>query len=753
MNAPFDKHVSTEAELRERIRKLEKINSALMGRVERSMDISGTGFSLFQTAILLEDKVKTRTRDLESTLDDLSDAYARLQEARDEAETAKQNLTAAIEAVSEGFALFDDGERLVMCNAPFRALMPDIAELLVPGIKFSALAELFASSRYLVIDSRQTRSGWKNRRIELFRKPTASFIQQFLGDRWIQVSNKRTVAGATVVFQTDITDTVRSERIRHERQLDEQSKILQATIDHLPQGICMFSPDLRLRAWNSRFIELLSLPVRQVIPNAGFERLFETLKRSAFTIAPDTLALIEGWIASPSGVGLSNVEILRSDGLILSLNTNVMPDGGIVASFADVTQERLATIALREAKEHLEQRVEERTAELKREVIERRAIETELIKAKNAAEEANKGKTRFLAAASHDLLQPLNAARLFLTLLSDAGLDHRQSRLAERADNAFASVEQLLESLLDISRFDSGGVSANIATVSLTGLFETLAAEFQPLADQKGLDLVCVKSSLHALSDHGLLRRIVQNLLANAIRYTDEGRVLLGARRIGETVRIEVWDTGRGIPADKTQVIFEEFRRLHKESNGGTKSMGLGLAIVDRISRLLGHEIGVRSWPGKGSCFSISLPRAPAGLSAPQRRKQNARPSFDLNGITAIVIENDLPILEGMIELLQSRGMRAIPTVSADEAMEALESIGKTPELVVADYHLDVGTGLDAIMRLREACSHAIPAIVITADHTAEVEAGIARQNITLLHKPIRAASLFDKIDRLSAHW
>jgi PAS domain-containing protein len=254
----------------ERLRKLEKINRALMSRVERSTDFSGNGYSLFQTAILLEGQVSARTSDLKRTLEDLSDAYARLEDARDDAETAKQNLTSAIEAVSEGFALFDDAEELVMCNTPFRALLPDIEAKLMPGTPFPRIAELFSQSRHLVLDQHRTPDTWRKARIELFRKPNAAFIQKLSGDRWIQVSNKKTDAGATVVFQTDITDIVRGERLRRERELDEQSQVLQATLDHLPQGIAMFSKDLRLKAWNHRFIDLLSLPLRLVAPFAGF---------------------------------------------------------------------------------------------------------------------------------------------------------------------------------------------------------------------------------------------------------------------------------------------------------------------------------------------------------------------------------------------------------------------------------------------------------------------------------------------------
>jgi signal transduction histidine kinase/CheY-like chemotaxis protein len=752
MSVPYDPPEEDATALRERIARLEKINQALMGRVERSMDFSGTGFSLFQTAVLLEDQVKTRTRDLATTLSDLSDAYARLKDVRDEAETAKQNLTNAIEAVSEGFALFDDHERLVLCNAPFRALMPGISSSLVPGLSFTDMAKLFSMSEHIVRPSGQSPWGWAARRIALFRKRHASFIQQFAGDRWIQVSNKKTTGGGTVIFQTDITDIVRNERVRREKELDEQSRILQATIDHLPQGICMISRDLRLRAWNNRFLELLALPLRQVVAHAGFLRVLETASAGAFPGDQEGLATFRHWLTHPTQDGLAGIDLVRADGVNLTLNATLMPDGGMVASFADVTLERRATSALQEAKETLEQRVEERTSALSKEVLERRAIEAELITARDAAEDAVKGKTRFLAAASHDLLQPLNAARLFLSLLSEADLNVRQQRLAERADSAFASVEQLLEALLDISRMDAGGVETRIGPVALAPLLARLASEFQPLADQKGLSLRVVESVLTAESDERLLRRLVQNLLSNAVRYTDAGGVLLGARRRGNSVVIEVWDTGPGIPADKLPLIFEEFRRLNAETSGTPRGMGLGLAIVDRVARLLGHDVMVKSVPGRGSRFSLRLPLA-AGTPAPAEMPVPIpRHAVDLRNVTAIVIENDLGILEGMVELLSTRGVRAVPAISAGEALEAVASLGKTPDVLVADYHLDEGTGLEAIRLIRHGLGHAVPAVIVTADHSAAVERGILDEAIVLLHKPVKTSHLFTELERLVSH-
>jgi two-component system, sensor histidine kinase len=313
-------------------------------------------------------------------------------------------------------------------------------------------------------------------------------------------------------------------------------------------------------------------------------------------------------------------------------------------------------------------------------------------------------------------------------------------------------VEQLLESILDISRIDSGSVAANVTSVSLNELFATLGAEFQPIAEKKSLTLVSVQSRRFVRSDPGLLRRVVQNLMANAIRYTESGRVLLGARRCGDNVRIEVWDTGMGIPAGKTKEVFEEFRRLNKDAPTGSKAMGLGLAIVERISKLLGHEITVRSWPGKGSCFSITVPLTQSQEKPAQIQAAANRAPSDLRGMTAIIIENDLQILEGMVELLEARGVKAIPTVSADEALDALESIGAAPDVIVADYHLDDGTGLEAIKQLRAACGQPVPAIIVTADHTAEVETQIAAERVTLFYKPIRHTQFIELLDGLRAN-
>lgn len=741
-------HLPAEvADAREQIRKLEKINRALMARVEKSMDFSGGAFSLFQTAILLDDKVKARTTDLELTLANLSEAYSSLRGARDEAETAKQNLTAAIDAVSEGFALFDSDERLVMCNAPFQELMTDVSEHLRPGARFENIAHSFSRSLQLILAMGQSQDSWKAQRITHFRAPYATFTQSFSGDRWVQVSNKKMASGATVIFQTDITDMIRNERVRHERELDEQSKLLQATIDHMPQGISMFSDGRVLRTWNTRFVELLALPMQIVTQRLTLNRLFNVLRVQGFGQESDCAERLRVWLQDSARESIADIEIKRFDGAILNFNAKAMPDGGLVLTFADVTAERAASLALLESKETLEQRVESRTSELKREIDERRAIEKELLLAKEAAEEANKGKTRFLAAASHDLLQPLNASRIFLSLLLESGLTARATHLAESADRAFGSVEQLLEALLDISRFETRSVETNVTDFDLSELFETLVAESAPGAERKDLKLHARPTQLWVRSDKALLRRIIQNLLSNAVRYTNKGGVLLAARRRKGKIIVEVYDTGIGVPEDKQKLIFEEFKRLHATAGNDTKAMGLGLAIVDRIANLLEHSIGMRSVLGQGSCFHVILDEAQVGANLPHavQHHHGTRPHRPVR--SAILIENDMQILAGMVELLETRNIKAIPAISAEEAAEAVDTMEAIPDLIIADYHLDNGTGLDAITLLRQKCGKNIPAVIVTANHSPTLKSDLARVDVALLWKPIKPQLLFEMIE------
>src|SRR5690606_12220862 len=272
--------------------------------------------------------------------------------------------------------------------------------------------------------------------------------------------------------------------------------------------------------------------------------------------------------------------------------------------YTDITPTVEAAEALERANENLERRVKERTEELTR-------LNAELAQAKSEADDANISKTRFLAAASHDILQPLNAARLYATSLVERKRLGEEAKLAGHIDASLEAVEEILGALLDISRLDTGAMQPELSSFHIDDVFCQLDREFAPLAAEKGLTLKFVPSSLAVRSDRRLLRRLLQNLVSNAIKYTPRGRVLVGCRRRGKEVRIEVADTGLGIPPDKQRIIFEEFQRLEQGAKVA-RGLGLGLSIVERIARVLHHHVTLRSKSGKGSSFALNVPLASA---------------------------------------------------------------------------------------------------------------------------------------------
>jgi len=309
---------------------------------------------------------------------------------------------------------------------------------------------------------------------------------------------------------------------------------------------------------------------------------------------------------------------IRPDGTVIEMRGRALPGGGYVTTYTDVTAYKHAEQALIEANENLEQRVDLRTAELSEALA-------DTAKARLDAEAANASKTRFLAAASHDLLQPLNAARLFTSALRQyPSLDEESAQLAERIDASFRAAEDLLDALLDVSRLDAGSYRPDISAFSLTDLFNSLKPQFAVVAEQRGIAFDVVPTTLSVRSDPQLLRRIVQNFLSNALRYTRRGRVLMGARRSGDQVRIEVWDTGPGIAMDQQARIFGEFQRLDRPSPWGEKGLGLGLSICERISNILGHRLDLHSEAGTGSCFSVTVPRT--AYVAPKRERPMTLP-------------------------------------------------------------------------------------------------------------------------------
>ena len=523
--------------------------------------------------------------------------------------------------------------------------------------------------------------------------------------------------------------------------LQQNRDMLQYALDFARQGITVCDSDLRLICWNREFGELFNLPAGNLRMGMGLEEIVRfNASRGIYGPGP-----VEEYVAARLETLVSESEPFRLRlyapvNCVIEIRSARLPDGGIVTTYTDVTEAVAAEEVLERTNETLEQRVRERTEQLI-------GLNEELARAKTEADDANVSKTRFLAAASHDILQPLNAARLYATSLLErmdettATKDARQRTLARNVDAALESVEEILTALLDISRLDAGAMKAELSNFRIEDILRPLRREFTPQARERGLELTFVPCSLTVRSDRRLLRRLLQNLVSNGIKYTPRGRVLVGCRRIGDQVRVEIWDTGLGIPEEKQKSVFREFERLANAAKTAP-GLGLGLSIVERLSKVLQHPISLRSTPGKGSVFSVDLPvvaAQPVALDAPDAAPVAHQP---LAGLVVLAIDNEPRILEGMQALLGGWGCRIVVAPNEHEAGAALAQLGILPDVLIADYHLDDTNGLALIPSLRDKIGTHLPAILITADRTPEVRDTAAKLDIHVLHKPLKPAVL-----------
>ena len=508
-------------------------------------------------------------------------------------------------------------------------------------------------------------------------------------------------------------------------------EILQTALDHVRQGIAVFDKDLQLICWNRQFGEILDLPPSLIRAGVGLADILRfNIRRgphSGDRTEEFVSAQIERYVSS-------NEPFLErfAEGIVIEVRANRMPDGGVVTTFTDITASVEAAEALERANETLERRVRERTEELTR-------LNVALARAKGEADAANISKTKFLAAASHDILQPLNAARLYVTSLTERG-GREDRRLVDNIDASLEAVEEIFGALLDMSRLDTGALRPEFASFRVDELIRQIELEFAPLAVTKGLDLTFVPCSLVVRSDRRLLRRLLQNLVSNAIKYTPEGRVLVGCRRRNDAVRIDVYDTGVGIPQSKWRDIFVEFHRLDQGAKIA-RGLGLGLSIVERVARVLGSKIALESESGRGSHFAITVPRSndtPMELPA----RESARvDSGQLAGITALCIDNEPSVLDGMETLLRGWGCDVIKAASLALALTAISESSAVPSGLLVDYHLDHGNGIEAIIALRRRFGD-LPAILITADRSPDVRELARSEGVQILHKPLKPAAL-----------
>jgi Na+/proline symporter/signal transduction histidine kinase/CheY-like chemotaxis protein len=521
--------------------------------------------------------------------------------------------------------------------------------------------------------------------------------------------------------------------------------LLQTTLENVRQGISVFDRDLRLVCWNRRFRELLDLPPTFGRVGVTLGEIIRFNAARGEYGAGDVESLVAERLALFIGAGETLFERRRPNGTILEVRTNPMP-GGYVTTYSDITEHVRAAGALAAANEQLEARVSERTAALT-------TLNEALRQAKSVAEDANLGKTRFLAAASHDLLQPLNAARLYVSTLLERGSRAAPAdlELVRKIDASLRLVEDLLAALLDMSRLDAGALAPERQDFPLGQLFDSLRVEFVPLAERKGLDLRIVPTSLVVDSDRRLLHRVLQNLLSNALRYTLSGKVLVGVRRIEGAIVIQVSDTGSGIPREFESRIFEEFQRFGPGA-GAEHGLGLGLSIVDRISRILDHPVRFRSRPGQGTTFTVRVPRG-KGAGAPSPiEAMPLRMLTNLEGAVVLCVDNETTVLDGMRALLGSWSCQVLVARGLEEAAALALSPQPKPELLIVDYHLDRSAdGIDCVEALRRGYGATIPAVIVTADHSPAARSHALSRGLVVLHKPVKPAALRSLLMRLLA--
>ena len=495
------------------------------------------------------------------------------------------------------------------------------------------------------------------------------------------------------------------------------SDVLQLAMDQVDHGYAVFDAGHALVLWNGPFRTLLDLPDELCQAGMPARDIVKFLTERDFGAEPPEAVLYE-CLAKLTSTHEPYQETLEG-GRVIEVRSSTMPQGGFVATFSDVTER------VRRA-EMLEVRVSERTAEL--------------TEAKAAADAANLSKTRFLTAASHDLAQPLNAARLYAGSLAEQSGSGTIADTARKIDASLDALQDILDALTEISKLDAGAMRPDIRPFRLSEIMERLKVELEPVAQRQGLQLTMMPTSLWVRTDRNLLHRMLRNLLTNAIKYTKTGRILAGARRKGDRVTVLVADTGTGVPADKQRLIFREYERL-KENTAGVAGLGLGLPIVERMARILDIPIRLKSEVGRGTTFTLELERAePQSVATPRAARRTG--TGQLEGCRILCVDNDSGTLEGLQVLLGGWGCDVRTAHDDAEAATAMAGTLWRPDVLLVDYQLQQGTGLETVASLSALIGLMPTVAVITANRSPEVGKAVRDRGFALLYKPVNPAAL-----------
>ncbi|MEL6363850.1 MAG: PAS-domain containing protein [Pseudomonadota bacterium] len=655
---------------------------------------------------------------------EIDDVVAMLDETSQRLEFGRELLQTTLENIAQGVSVIDEDLNVVAWNTPYLQMYAYPPGFVRVGRPISDLIRFNAERGECgpgEVDAHV------ERRLDRLRARRPHAHERVRPDgRVVKLEGAPVPGGGYVTSFTDVT-----EYKRIETALLESERSIRFYTDNIPSLIAFSNADERVMFANKAYRDQFGAPGQDIVgmrmadfqtPGAYASRKthIERALSGRATTFDTTLTAPDD---STRAMQVQYTPQYSSNGEVL----------GFFGVYQDVTERRAAEQAVKEANEGLERRVTERTRALSDTA---KALE----EARALAEQATASKTRFLAAASHDVLQPLNAARLFASALKEdlkAGRGDAD-RFADKIEGSIALADKLLRSLLDVSKLDAGGMKPTITDFPLRALFDELSSEFRVIAREKNLEFRTVSTEVWVRSDRGLLLSALQNLVANAVRYTKAGRVVIGCRRRGRRVRIEVRDTGPGIAPQDRRRIFDEFERADDNAEGA----GLGLAIVRRVAGLLDAEIDLVSKPPKGASFSLTIDRAWVAApqaGAPQAAAPKRAAAGTLRDARVLCVENEAPALEAMTALLERWGAAPIPARTLAEAVAAFESGGV--DLMVLDYQLDGGeTGFDVI-RAARAAGVAAPAILATASQSDETRAGAEALDMTVLDKPVEPAS------------
>ncbi len=514
--------------------------------------------------------------------------------------------------------------------------------------------------------------------------------------------------------------------------------LLQSAIENASEGISIVDNELKLVAWNKKYIDLFNYPEGLVYRGCPIENLIAFNAKRGLCGEGEVTAQVSKRLEYLRQGSSHSSERQQPDGQVIRIEGNPLPGGGFVMLFSDITAYRHAEKVLREANLDLETRVEERTEKL---IQMNEALE----KAREKAEQAHVKKSLYLKACSHDLMQPLEAARLFTSALADQNnLNAVQKRQVNNIDQSLKVANDLLSDLGEIARIESGNIKPQIESIELSELFSNLEQEFSASAEELLVDFRVVHSKQWVKTDKHLLHRIIQNLIGNAFRYASPGKVLLGARVVGNNVEIQVLDNGPGIPPNKQKAVFEQFTQLNtplqSEPSSTKKGLGLGLSITQSLSQLLNHSLSLKSAVGKGCNFTVSVEKAEPIFKP---KYQAPLSKVGLTGVTVLCIDNDPQVLNGMIELLTAWQCNVLAAASFNEAIQMFELHKNEIEILLVDYQLDNDhNGIHLIGKLRDSRNHYVPAILITATSDSDIEEKTEAADVGFMRKLVKPASL-----------